>query len=50
VQDSVWLAVAVPDQAGDQAADLGDRQFGQLAAQIGNPPFSPLVAARVTVR
>jgi hypothetical protein len=50
VQDSVWVAVEVPDQAGDEVADFGDGQLGQLAAERRDPLFSPLAAARVTVR
>jgi hypothetical protein len=44
------VAVEMPGQTGDEVADLGDREFDQLAAQVGDPPFSPLMAARVTVR
>jgi hypothetical protein len=50
VQDLARMLIEVPDQAGDQVANLGDRELGQLAAQIGDPLFSPLMAARVTVR
>jgi hypothetical protein len=42
--------VMAPDQAGDEVPDLRDRELGQLATEIGDPLFSPLVAARVTVR
>jgi hypothetical protein len=50
VQDLARMLIEVPDQAGDQVANLGDRELGQLAAQVGDPLFSPLMAARVTVR
>jgi hypothetical protein len=50
VQDLVRVGGAVPDQADDQMADLGDGQLGQLAVQIADPFFSPWAAARVTVR
>ena len=50
VQDLARVVVVVPDQAGDEVADLGNRELAQLAVQVGEPPFSPLVAARVTVR
>jgi hypothetical protein len=50
VQDLVRVAVEMPDQVGDEVADLGDRELDQLAVEIADPLFSPSVAARVTVR
>jgi hypothetical protein len=50
VQELIRVGVEVPDQVGDEVADLGNRELGQLATEIGEPLFSPLVAARVTVR
>ena len=50
VQDLVRFVVLVPDEADDEVADLGEGKLGQLASQVPGPPFSPLVAARVTVR
>lgn len=47
-QDVVWVVVAGPDEAGEQASEFGDGEWDQLAGRVWHPPFAALV--RVTVR
>ena len=49
-QDGVYVGLVVPDEVGEQPADLGDGERDQVCRWPGRgPPFS-VVAARVTVR
>ncbi len=49
-QDGLDLGLVVPDEVGEQPADLGDGERDQVLDWPGQgPPFS-VVAARVTVK